>query len=81
MPADPHISTGSASRKWFIVCLLSVGMIIAYVDRGNLSVVLAQAEFKKLFALSDQDRGALNSAFFWTYALLQIPAGWGPRRK
>ena len=76
MPPDPHVSTGSASRKWFIVCLLSVGMIIAYVDRGNLSVVLAQAEFKKLFALSDKDRGALNSAFFWTYALLQIPAGW-----
>ena len=25
--------------------------------------------------LTDRDRGMLNSAFFWSYALLQIPAG------
>jgi MFS family permease len=26
--------------------------------------------------LDDEARGLLNSAFFWSYALLQIPAGW-----
>ena len=66
----------SASRKWFIVALLSLGMVIAYLDRVNLSVVLALDEFKKLFQLTDSQRGTLNSSFFWTYALLQIPAGW-----
>jgi len=66
----------SASRKWFIVALLSLGMVIAYIDRFNLSVVLALEEFKRLFGLTDAHRGTLNSAFFWTYALLQIPAGW-----
>jgi ACS family D-galactonate transporter-like MFS transporter len=66
----------NASRKWFIVGLLSLGMVIAYLNRMNLSVVLALAEFKKAFQLTDANRGALNSAFFWTYALLQIPAGW-----
>jgi MFS family permease len=65
-----------AARKWFVVVLLALGMVIAYVDRANLSVVLALREFRQLFHLSDQDRGLLNSAFFWTYALLQIPAGW-----
>jgi len=65
----------NASRKWFIVGLLSLGMVIAYIDRFNLSVVLALEEFKQLFQLSDAHRGTLNSAFFWTYALLQIPAG------
>jgi len=69
-------STTSPSRKWIIVLLLSLGMVIAYIDRANVSVVLALEEFKKLFQLADRDRGALNSAFFWTYALLQIPAGW-----
>jgi ACS family D-galactonate transporter-like MFS transporter len=65
----------SDARRWTIVCLLSVGMIIAYVDRANISVALAAREFTALFQLSDQDRGMINSAFFWSYALLQIPAG------
>src|ERR1035437_7733018 len=62
-------------RRWSLVCLLSLGIIIAYVDRTNLSVSLASADFKALFHLTDRDRGTLNSAFFWSYALLQIPAG------
>src|SRR2546423_331881 len=51
-------------------------MVIAYVDRANLSVVLTLKDFQRLFHLSDSDRGLLNSAFFWSYALLQLPAGW-----
>ncbi len=65
----------SDARRWWIVCLLSAGMIIAYVDRANISVALASSGFKALFDLTDHDRGLLNSAFFWSYALLQIPAG------
>src|SRR5882672_2841528 len=65
----------SQVRRWFLVCLLSLGVIIAYIDRTNLSVSLASADFKALFHLTDRDRGTLNSAFFWTYAILQIPAG------
>jgi ACS family D-galactonate transporter-like MFS transporter len=61
--------------RWSVVILLGIGMIIAYIDRANLSVALADPHFKALFRLSDNDRGLLNSAFFWTYAFLQIPAG------
>ncbi len=63
-------------RRWAVVLLLTLGVIIAYVDRANLSVAVAAHDFKKYFALTDRDRGTLNSAFFWSYALLQIPAGW-----
>lgn len=49
--------------------------MIAYVDRTNLSVAITSAEFKSFFDLSNQERGTLNSAFFWSYAFLQIPAG------
>ncbi len=63
-------------RRWGIVCLLSLGMIIAYVDRSNFSIALANPEFKALFHLTDHDRGLLNSAFFWSYAFLQVPAGY-----
>jgi MFS family permease len=68
-------STGSTVR-WTIIGLLSLGMVIAYASRSNISVALAVPDFIKLFQLSDTDRGTLNSAFFWAYAVLQIPAGW-----
>jgi len=51
-------------------------MIIAYVSRSALAVPLALPEFIRSFHLSITDRGVINSAFFWTYAVLQIPAGW-----
>ena len=75
----------SPARLWSIVGLVTAGMIIAYLDRTNLSVALAAPEFRALFNLSDNDRGLLNSAFFWSYALLQIPAGymvdrWGVKK-
>jgi MFS transporter, ACS family, D-galactonate transporter len=64
------------NRRWWIIVLLALGMIIAYIERANLSVALVVPEFKARFGLSEADRGMLNSAFFWSYAFLQIPAGW-----
>lgn len=66
----------SNAWRWSVVGLLTLGSIIAYVDRVNLSVAVIDADFKQVFRLSNSDRGLANSAFFWTYALLQIPAGW-----
>jgi MFS family permease len=66
--------------RWILLVLLSLGMVIAYVDRINLSVALAIRDFTNYFSLGDGERGALNSAFFWSYALAQIPAGWAVDR-
>ena len=68
--------TGEALRRWVIVGLLCAAFVIAYFDRQNLSIALTAPDFKRFFHLNDNTRGLLNSAFFWTYALLQIPAGW-----
>src|SRR6202166_2020115 len=62
-------------RKWSLVALLGLGVIIAYIDRTNLAIALASTEFKEFFALSDTGRGVLNSVFFWSYTVMQIPAG------
>ena len=62
-------------QRWALVCLLAVGVIIAYVDRTNLSIALASQDFRSHFDLSDYQRGLLNSAFFWSYTLMQIPSG------
>ena len=64
------------ARRWSIVVLLCLGMVIAYVDRTALSVAIAVPEFREHFGLTDSQRGLMNSAFFWSYALLQVPAGW-----
>jgi ACS family D-galactonate transporter-like MFS transporter len=62
-------------RRWFLVCLLSVGLSIAYTHRSNIAYALASPEFVAQLHLTDTSRGVLGSAFFWTYGLLQIPAG------
>jgi MFS transporter, ACS family, D-galactonate transporter len=61
--------------RWLTLLLLSTALIIAYADRTNLSVALAAIEFRNFFHLSDAQRGLVNSAFFWSYTFLQIPAG------
>jgi len=76
-PKNQGVPNGAPSRRrWTIIGLLNAGMIIAYVSRSNLPVALTLPDFIQSFHLSDVDRGTLNSAFFWSYAALQIPAGW-----
>lgn len=62
-------------KKWTLVALLGLGVIIAYIDRTQLAIALASDDFKQFFALSDTGRGVLNSVFFWSYTAMQIPAG------
>ena len=59
--------------RWAVVCLLSVGMVIAYCDRVNLSAVLT--EIGRDMGLDTERQGMAMSAFFWTYTVFQIPAG------
>lgn len=78
-PAGSAATAGTQESnllRWSIIGLLSLGMIVAYVDRANISVALAFKDFRTVFNLTDAERGNLNSAFFWSYAFLQIPAGW-----
>jgi MFS family permease len=74
-PHGPVPDTAPRWRDWGIVGLLTLGFTIAYVDRTNLSIALATPEFRQAFSLTDVQRGLLSSAFFWCYAILQVPAG------
>ncbi|MBY0505773.1 MAG: MFS transporter [Bryobacteraceae bacterium] len=66
----------TSSRRWTIIGLLCVGFMVAYFDRVNLSVAVTDPTFQSHFHLSKEERGRLLSAFFVSYTLLQIPAGW-----
>ena len=61
------------SNRWFLVGLIFAGILISYVDRTNLSI--ASASIMRDFHLPPSSMGALLSAFFWTYAFFQLPAG------
>lgn len=60
-------------RRWYVVGLLFLAILINYVDRGNLSI--AAVPLMNDFGLAPARMGMLLSAFFWTYATMQIPAG------
>ena len=75
-PARAAVASRGNVWRWSVVGLCTLASIIAYVDRVNLSVAVIDTDFKSVFNLSNTDRGLVNSAFFWSYAALQIPAGW-----
>jgi len=62
--------------RWVVLALLALGVLISFIDRTSISSVLADKGFKQQFALAGTDRGWINSAFFWSYAVFQIPMGW-----
>src|SRR5712692_10297933 len=57
-----------------VLVLLWLSVFLNYIDRSNLSI--AAPQLKGELGLSATQLGVLLSAFFWTYAFLQIPAGW-----
>jgi MFS family permease len=59
-----------------ILALLTVGVGIAYLDRSSISSALANPTFVQHFEMSSVNRGWVASAFFWSYALIQLPMGW-----
>ncbi|MDT7816444.1 MAG: transporter, family, D-galactonate transporter [Acidobacteriaceae bacterium] len=63
-----------SNSRWLVVALLTLGIIIAYTDRINLSAALPA--IRESFPLTAAASGVLLSAFFWAYTLLQTPAGW-----
>ena len=61
------------SKRWYVVLWLSLGMVIAYMDRVNLSAAIG--EMGKALHLDEEQQGRAMAAFFVTYTLGQIPAG------
>jgi len=69
------ISSGSIvpRRRWRIAFLLALGVLVNFFDRINLSV--SRDALHVSFGLSLVAFGYLSSAFSWTYAAMQMPAG------
>ena len=78
-PGGPAASTDTARQPAARPALRiprlrwSIGVLINYFDRINLSV--AAPQLKHQFGLTDAELGWLFSGFFWSYALMQVPTG------
>jgi ACS family D-galactonate transporter-like MFS transporter len=66
-------TAGVPRRRWRIALLLAFGVLVNFFDRINLSV--SRDALHTSFGLSLVAFGYLSSAFSWTYALMQMPAG------
>jgi ACS family glucarate transporter-like MFS transporter len=76
-PAATRAATPQLSR-WWIVGLLYTASMINYMDRATLSMALPVISDD--LHLGPTAKGVLASAFFWSYAYMQIPIGWAADR-
>lgn len=74
MTPTPAAGGRLSGAQWSVLALLCISVFINYVDRGNLSIagpILMQRAPRGL-GLDPAQLGHLLSAFFWTYALVQL---------
>jgi MFS transporter, ACS family, D-galactonate transporter len=75
-PAGTAIETSVLfnPQRWWIVGLLFLASLINYFDRATISIALPLISTE--LHLGPSAKGVLLSAFFWSYALMQVPIGW-----
>ncbi|QCP53549.1 MFS transporter [Trinickia violacea] len=59
--------------RWVVAGLMWAAIAINYIDRTVLAA--AAPHIQSEFGLGAMEMGIVMSAFFWSYALLQLPAG------
>ncbi|HEY2007956.1 MAG TPA: MFS transporter [Rhizomicrobium sp.] len=60
--------------RWLIIWMCFIANAISYIDRANLAI--AAPLIRHELGLDAAAMGLVLSAFFWTYAAMQLPAGW-----
>src|ERR1035438_9843019 len=76
LPAIPR--TALSGKEWRVLILLLLSALINYIDRTTLSV--AATDIQRELHLTNTQVGALQSAFFASYALCQLSFLAGRRR-
>ena len=72
-PEAPHQDQPSGVRHQVVLSMMLVSMLL-YLDRFCIS--FAEIYIKQDLGLSDSQVALMLSAFFWSYALAQVPSGW-----
>lgn len=73
----PEISSSAPTRvRYQVVGVTTLAAVLLYLDRICIAEIAKLDSFKSELGLSPQQTGAVLSAFFFAYALAQVPAGW-----
>src|ERR1041385_9171882 len=70
------MSARSTSVRHWIITATTLAAFLMYLDRACLAWMLDSDSFKADLPLTKDQANNLKSAFFWAYALAQVPAGW-----
>jgi len=60
--------------RWTMIFMGCAANAINYIDRANLAV--AATTIRQELGISAAVMGLVLGAFFWTYAVMQLPFGW-----
>lgn len=63
-----------SNARWGMIALCFAATAINYIDRANLGAAAPLIQHD--LGLSPEIMGLVLSGFFWTYAVMQLPAGW-----
>lgn len=73
--ADSFPATETPTRiRWFVLAVATLSSLLLYLDR--ICVSFAVESIRVEFNTTQQQMSWFLGAFFWSYALGQVPAGW-----
>ena len=73
--AETRAAAGTMTNfRWKIAFLIFLISFVAYMDRVNLSV--ATPVIMQEFGFTKIDMGFIQTCFFASYALMQVPVSW-----
>ncbi len=70
----PLESSAPTWVRYRVVAVCTLMAVLLYLDR--LCFALAEVFIKDDLGLTDTQIGIIMGAFFWTYAIFQVPSGW-----
>lgn len=69
-----HVPEKKTSFRFWVIGWTTLLAVLLYLDRFCVSI--AELYIQQDLGLTDVQIGWMLSAFFWTYALAQVPSGW-----
>ena len=69
-------SSRPTSVRFSVLTVATVVAFLMYLDRICLSWIIDSDSFKSQIHLSKEHANWIKGAFFWAYAMAQVPAGW-----
>ena len=66
----------STKVRYAVLGATTLAAVVLYLDRICIAEIAKLDDFKNGLSLTETQTGAILSAFFFSYALAQVPAGW-----